>query len=83
MVRTLVSLQSGVDVNLYLLVKQSPEHWQGDVEHQNPQNHLDLLNQSLLLNRGAETRMDWCSSEGLSEFPPAASGLFFPVKKQR
>lgn len=64
MVRILISLQSGMNVNVYLLVKQSPEHWQGDIEHQNPQNHLDLLNQSLLLNREAETRMDSCSREG-------------------
>lgn len=33
----------------HLLIKQSPEHWQWDVEHQNPQHHLNLLDQMLLL----------------------------------
>lgn len=34
---------------MYLLIKQSPEHRQRDVEHQNPQHHLNLLDQTLLL----------------------------------
>lgn len=32
----------------HLLIEESPEHWEGDVEHQNSQNHLYLLNQTHL-----------------------------------
>lgn len=34
---------------MYLLVKQSPEHRQRDVQHQNPQHHLNLLDETFLL----------------------------------
>lgn len=33
---------------MYLLIKQSPEHRQWDVQHQNPQHHLDLLDETFL-----------------------------------
>lgn len=33
----------------HLLIEQSPEHRQWDVEHQNPQHHFNLLDQTFLL----------------------------------
>ena len=50
----------------YLLIEQSPEHWQRDVEHQDPQHHLNLLDHTLLFThkRTEGSRLHWRKGPG-------------------